>query len=256
MREPGLTIDFKNTRPVELLDLTASLQALGEEYVEFVNLRGFDPQAGNVRLYISELRSGSIIAELKSLVDQASFVLDHADIFAAFVTNLNDLTQFFLGRSASPSVQVSKPEAARLSQFVEPVAKDGGSQIFLTVNGDVTAPITINLNSQDANVIQNRVRRYLGPPIPSQGLFEKEVLYLVQVRADTKSKVGDRGVIERFSAKPVKLEFMNEAAKRTVLDEAHPFDRAYVVDGRAGTVDGEPVLYKIYAVHEALDRPS
>lgn len=257
MAEPSLTISFKNQRPVELLDLTASLQALGQEYVEFVNAGGFDPQAGNVRLYVSELRTSSIIAELKALVDQASFVLEHIDVFAAFVANLNDVIGFFLDRSSPEAKpEITKAAATRIFQIVEPVAKDGGSQLILSVTGDVTAPINVvTVNSADANVIQNRIRRFLGPPLPSQGVFEREVLYLQQVRGDAKSHAGDRGVIETFSRKPVKLEFTNETAKNAVLEQPFPFKMAYLVDGRASTVEGQPALYKIYAVHEAFERP-
>ena len=48
-----LTVTLKNQRPVELVDLTTSFLALGQAYEDFVYTRGFDPVAGNVRLYIS-----------------------------------------------------------------------------------------------------------------------------------------------------------------------------------------------------------
>lgn len=256
MAEAGLLIDFKNRRPVELLDLTASLSALGQEYVDFVHSRGFDPKTGNIRLYVAGIRTGSIITELKAIAEQASLVLEHTELFCAFVANLDDIVKYFLGRPRvgldySP---VSKSEASRVAQVLEPVAKDSGSQLILSVTGDINAPITININSEEANAVQNGVRRFLGPPIPTQGRFEKEVLYLRQVSGDAKAKVGDRGTIERFSTKPVRLEFMNEPAKRAVLDQPFPFAKAYLVDGQAGTVEGEPVLYKIYAVDDVLDR--
>jgi hypothetical protein len=48
---------------------------------------------------------------------------------------------------------------------------------------------------------------YLDPSLPSQGRFEREILYLDQIRGDTRAKAGDRGIIERFYPKPVKLQF-------------------------------------------------
>jgi hypothetical protein len=30
---------------------------------------------------------------------------------------------------------------------------------------------------------------------------------------------------------------------------------AYVVDGEVGTIGGEPSLYKVYEVHDAIERP-
>lgn len=48
--EPFLRVQFKNQRPVELLDLTAALSALGRDYEEFAVKRGFDLKEGNVKL--------------------------------------------------------------------------------------------------------------------------------------------------------------------------------------------------------------
>jgi hypothetical protein len=252
---PALGIRLENKRPVELLDLTASLHAFGEEYGDFVNSHGFDPIADNVRLYITELRTGSIIAEFHAIAEQSSFVLKHAEIFAAFLTSFNDIVGFFLTMTKPRDAPaVSRPEAERVAQIFEPVAKDSGSQLFLNVTGgDVT--INYNYTSDQANTIQNNVRRYLGPSHTHSGPFSKEVMTLHQMRGDT-SKAGDRGIIESFGKKPVKLEFMNEEAKRAILDrEDNPFRLAFVVDGIVSTADGKPALYKIYTVHDAIDRP-
>jgi hypothetical protein len=69
---PMLTVEYHPSRPVELLDLTASLHALGWQYKDFIEESGYDPE-GDVRLYIKELRSSSIIAELSN--DSATSVL-------------------------------------------------------------------------------------------------------------------------------------------------------------------------------------
>ena len=250
----GLRVELKNQRPVELLDLTLSLHALGRQDQEFVHSRGFDPKAKNVRLYIRELKSGSIIADLQQIADQASFVLQHAETYAAFVANFNDLVSFFLESRALKDGGVSKREAERVSQFLEPVAKDGGSQLFLTVQGD--AAVHVHLNSEQANAIQNNVRRFIGPQPEPSGHFQGEALYLYQLRGDASSRAGDRGVIEAFSSKPVKLHLMSDDVKAAIIDaQTNPFHMVYVVDGQVSTVNGEPALYKIYAVHDAFDRP-
>src|SRR6266704_2395662 len=95
--DAALEISFANQRPVELIDLAESFIALGRQYEEFVYSRGYDPQARNVRLYIVEIRSGSIIARLQEFAEQTSFILKHADVYAAFVTSLNEIVQYLLG---------------------------------------------------------------------------------------------------------------------------------------------------------------
>jgi hypothetical protein len=255
--EPTLRVEYKNERPVELLDLTTSLAALGQSYEDFVTTAGFDPLPGNVRLYVREIRTGSIIAELKSMLDQASFVVEHKELFAAFLGNFNDLVTFFLlGKEAIPGWKPSRREAERTAQVFEPIAKDSASQLIMQVAGDVHVHQTYVYNSQQANAVQNKVRRFLGPSVPQVVTFQKEPLYLVQVRDDPKGQVGDRGVIEKFSDKPVKLQFMNETAKREVLESSeNPFKLVFIVDGEVGYVGDRPAQYKINHVHEHFPRP-
>lgn len=115
--DPILRVELKNKRPVELTDLTMSLMALGQSYEDFVTEHGFDTSPGNVRLYIKELRTGSIIAELQSMLDQASFVVEHKELFAAFLANFNDLVTFFLlDRQSRPEWKPSRRDAERVAQ--------------------------------------------------------------------------------------------------------------------------------------------
>jgi hypothetical protein len=74
---PIVRFELQNKSPVDLLDLTAALAAFGESYQDFVFDAGFDGEPGNVRFFIKEIRSGSIIADLISKSDQVSLVMQH-----------------------------------------------------------------------------------------------------------------------------------------------------------------------------------
>jgi hypothetical protein len=254
-----LVVHLANTKPIELSDLGQSFEAFAELYSEFAHSKGYELIAGNARLYVVDLQSGSIIASLKALLDQTSFLVDHLDVLTAFLANLNDLIKFFTvqGSSKDDKVPISRTEAQRLTKIVEPVAKDGGAQILFEIKGN-TAPVTVNniiITSERANAIQNNVRRFLGPPIPENGHFEKEVLYLQQMRGDSTTSIGDRGIIEHFSPRPVKLYFMTPEVKAAIVDQQeNPFKMAYVVDGQVSTARGEPALYKVTVVHDVIDR--
>jgi hypothetical protein len=255
-KDEGVAFEIKYAtgRLVELADLGESFRALGKQYEEFVNRAGFDHQPSNARLYVSEVRTGSIIVVLKNLLEQGSMVIRDIDVLAGFTTNLYDLIEYFRTSKPSPPAEITREDASRLSRIVEPVAKDGSGAISFTFNG-AAAPISITnivVNNEAANAIQNNVRRFLGPPLPEPGNFHREVLYLHQMRGDPRSKVGDQGVIERFSEKPEKLHFMTPESKAAILDRAYPFKVAHVIDGQVSTVRGEPALYKITNVHETL----
>jgi hypothetical protein len=256
-KDVGLRVTINNTKPVELIDFGKSFEALGQLYEDFVHDNGFETVAGNARLYVVDVHRGSIIADLKGFLDQASFVVDHTEVLASFMANIYDLIEFFrVQPSNRPEEKLpSRAEAQRISQVFEPVAKDGGSQISFFVNGN-TAPVTINnivVNSERANAVQNNVRRYLGPVIPDSGRFNNEVLYLEQMRGNSRTSVGDRGIIEKYSVKPVKLHFMSPAVKAEIVDRPrNPFRTTYLVDGEVSTAKGQPALYKIYEVHEVI----
>ena len=126
----------------------------------------------------------------------------------------------------------------------------------MQVQGDLHVHQSFAYNSEQANAVQNRVRRFLGPSLPRVLTFQREPLYLVQVRDDPKGQVGDRGVVEKFSNRPVRLQFMNEVAKRAVLESSeNPFKLVFIVDGEVGYVEDRPALYKISYVHEHFPRP-
>ena len=255
MDDPSVRFELKNEKPVDLLDLTSSLSAFGEAYQDFVIDAGFDGEPGNVRFFIKEIRPGSIIADLVSQAAQGSLTLQHVEAAAAFMANLNDIIQFFLGLGVLPTGEKpSKKEADQVIKILEPVAKDGGSQLFLSVsNGDIHLH-QHNYNSQQANAVQNSARRHLGPPIPTTEVKHGVLLRLRQVRGGVSSKVGDLGIIEEVSSARVKLSFASEETKQKILEQPFPFETIFVVDVEVKASEGKPALYRILAVTDAFQR--
>jgi hypothetical protein len=237
--------------------LGASFDALGHEYQRFVHKHGYDDISGNAKLYIAQIRPGSILVELKALLEQGSFIIDHLQVLAGFITNLQDLINFFSAAPTPKQPRVTRDEAESVSTLLQPIAKDSGGQLTINLTGN-TGPITINavtINSQGANAVQNSIRRYLEPSLPRRGRFERELLYLDQMRGDARAKAGDRGVIERIYPKPVRLQFSTPEAKGEILERpTNPFKMAYEVDGHVTTSGGKPTLYRITAVHDARER--
>ena len=58
-----LVVELKNERPVELEDLAKSLHALGDEYRRYLLEHQPEAAAGEMKLYIKEIRPGSIVSE-------------------------------------------------------------------------------------------------------------------------------------------------------------------------------------------------
>ena len=139
---------------------------------------------------------------------------------------------------------------------VEITAKDSGAQIIFapTINGK--AEFNFDLSSLDSNAAQNKAAKEIQALRESQmGLHQKVLLYWYQTRNDTVSAAGDRAIIESISSSPLKTVFVAEPLKASMLAmDENIFKKAFLVDVLVETIGGVPKLYKIQAVHEAVDR--
>src|SRR5690349_5310920 len=107
-----------------------------------------------------------------------------------------------------PGPPLTKREAEQIMRVMEPVAKDGGAQLFLQVQGGLH--LHHHYDSVQANAVQNAARRLLGPQSPVTEIRYDELLTLFQVRGVVHEKAGDRGIIETIYPHPVKLIFASD----------------------------------------------
>lgn len=253
---PRLTITINNQRPIELADLTTSFQGISGEYRDYVLSRGGVLQKDDVRLYVHELKTGSIIAELAPLVTMALPMVEHANQVASsigqFALHLKSAYHFLLGKkeqSDAVSPELSRQSLQNLSSIVEPVAKDHGSQMNITAGTVMNmpvfnGPVVMNLSHQEANAAQNAVTRRIKEMQEGVGgIHYKVALYLFQARDNVLTSRGDRGIIESISPVHAKL-WMDEATKALIMAD-DPFKYFYIVDVMVETVEGRPMLYKV-----------
>lgn len=254
--EIGISIEIKNSQPVELNDLTESLFGFAEEYKRHIGINDPAAQPEEIKLYVKEMRSGSIIADLIAVAPMMLPFVADANHVMDFCQYLSRAYRYLTGKSHEKP-EMDKADYLNLNRIVEPVAKDSGAQINIgTLN--VNAPVVISLNSLEANAAQNAAKReieLLREPVT--GTKEKVLLYWYQARNDPRSKAGDRAIIESISTSPVKTVFMNEGIKAQMLfDTDNPFTHCYIVDVAVETVRGQPALYRILNVHEVIEKPT
>lgn len=251
--DPQLKFEIKNVRPVELNDLTESLRALGDEYRDFISREHPEATASEVTLYVNEVKMGSVIATLCAmsplLIDGMSYVNTVVD-FASF------LDRVFKKLSGSESRQddpdLSPSTLVNASQMVEPIAKDGGSQLNITTLNISGGNVIFSVPNPQANVIQNQARRIQGErKAKKSGLHEKVLLHWFQARADKGSRSGDRAKIESISPNAVKTICVSDSLKaKMVLSERNPFNEAFIVDVVVETVNGRVAMYKIIEMYD------
>lgn len=249
--ESVLSIELNNKKPVELTDLTESLLSLSIEYRRFVARRTDVFAENEAKLYIKEIRSGSIIADLIApAVPLVAPLLEHRESIAEYAKWLKGIFDFYKG-SFSEKPKLDKTSYQNLSTFLQPVAKDNGAQLNInnTVHGGQV--VNISFTSMEANAIQNLIRNdILQLKEPIARAHEKVVLYWYQAKNDPQSSTGDKGVIESISPLPVKVVFIDDSLKLQLLyKDENPFKSAYIVDVVVETIENKPVLYKVSGFH-------
>lgn len=262
---PALTIQFKNTRPIEVGDFADSLYAVANEYKRFVETKNSNvAEAPEFRLFVKEMREGSIVAVLEALPSANDMVVYATAGIAALpsITQVNDIYDFaghlkssfdYLLKAVGKRPALNKTSLENISSIVEPTAKDPGSKIIINVTGNNNNVMVLDASSLDSNAVQNASKRELkNLALPAQESHERVILTWYQVRKDSSDK-GDRAIIESIDDRPYKCVFQNETVKAAILADAENlFKFAYYVDVMVERIRGKIICYKIMGLYDKI----
>ena len=155
-----LIIEIKNKQPLELLDLTKSFVSLANQFNNYVSIEGESKEDREAKLYVKEIRSGSVIMEL---VEYASIgaipFIENVNTIVGFGGYLKDAYNFLLGKSEKKTVEYLQSDLKDLSQIINPVANDNAAQINISTTINGTVELHINLDSTQANAAQNIIQK-------------------------------------------------------------------------------------------------
>ena len=99
MSEARLTIHFENKSPIELIDFTESFEALGNEYYKFLSESDDFRLKTETKLYVKEIRNGSVIAVLSDLVPAVIPFVENSNSVIEFTKFLKKGYEYFLGNT-------------------------------------------------------------------------------------------------------------------------------------------------------------
>lgn len=246
-----LTVNIKNRQPVELVDFAQSMISLGAEYSDYIASSQNHLVSDEIKLYIKEIRPGSIITELVALAPALMPFAEHANTVIDFTNHLKSCLDYLKGVGPKPN-DLDKKTLNRVVNFVEPVAKDSGAVLQLDASNN-TGTITVNINSMEANAIQNKAAKEIDKiNEPIVGLHKQVLLYWAQTRADNRK--GYKAVIESISKKEVRALFDNDEIQYEMIHgEEQLYKKAYIVDVYVETIKDRPAVYKIKKFYESID---
>lgn len=209
MSEAKLTIKIENKRPVELTDFTDSFSSLGSQYYKFLSENDSFSLKPETKLYIKEIRSGSIITELSDLVPLVLPFVENSNSVIDFTMFLKMGFDYFLGKTEVKPKDFDLKDCNNFNNIIKPIAKDNGSNMIF--NGDFNfgaVTINMNFNSIEANAIQNGILREKEKLKEPEKRKESKVLfYWDSAKYDDKSKSIDRGFIDSIYGSALKVIF-------------------------------------------------
>ena len=187
------------TRPVELADLSTSLGALAHQHERFADKLGATINGDRIRLYVKEIRPGSIIVELLALAQTELPLVDAVNTVVPFAKNVSELLGFAVGRTPAPPDGTTPKDARDLSEFIKPVAGDLGSSMVIQARDNARVEVNVHIDSNQANAAQNRLGNWAArQQEPVSGIHEHQLFYFARATGDAQRGTGDRGIIERF----------------------------------------------------------
>jgi hypothetical protein len=169
-----------------------------------------------------------------------------------FVEHTRAVIDWLRGRVAKPE-HVDASTVKNIITFVEPTAKDAGSNISVTVNGDNNF-VPIVVSSLEANAMQNGGARYLESlKEPKLLIHEKKLMSWHQVRNEDGPATGEKAIIEAITNRPIKVIFDSKDLRDEMLyGRENPLKEAYLVDVEAQTVRGKIAIYKVLRLHDRV----
>jgi hypothetical protein len=254
--EAKLIVTIQNVNPIEITDFSDSFLALGAEYYKFLAESTNYKLSKDTKLYVVEVKTGSIVTVLTDLVAPALPLIEYTNSIIEYSKFLKAAFNYFLGTGDKPKT-FDITDCNNFNNIIKPIAKDNGSQVIFT--GDInveTLNINFSYNSLESNAIQNGIikEKWLIKE-PSMIVHEKVLFYWDSAKYDDKSKSIDKGLIDSLNASPLKVVFDSPETKKVMLDtQNNPFHIIYVVDVEIMKVQGLPVAYKIIALHESFSK--
>ncbi len=254
--ENKLVFELENSRPVELVDLSRSLASVANQYRRFVIREELHGES-EAKLYVKEVRDGSIIIEL------FSYVQAHHDQIVPIVKSSKSVIEFGLflkktfselSRGQAPTADLKKKDISDLVTILEPAAKDPDSKLSIHADHGATVNVTINLSNSDANTIQNQSTKLIGSmrETDKEEYFKRAFYW--QTASRGRPTRTDKGVIESIEDRAVPVIFETDDIKQKMVEgKDHPFLTTYIVDVELIILRGITKAYKITRLRDIIE---
>lgn len=259
-QDTALLIHLKHSKPVEINEFTASLNAVGDLYCSFVRENGGCDEQAQAKLYVEKITEGSIMVYLSELVS-ANLIpfVENANTIIDFATFLKTVFEYYIhGIGNKPEITIQ--ECRDFGNMLSVVAGDnkGEMEIGAVVKGsNNNILVGCTLNYTDGNAGQNTFKKEeerLRSVAPQSKIYLRQLMVVDQMRRDMTKDSGNKAMVDGISKKKLPVLFQTDELKKEILNsDCNPVKKAFFVDVEVQTANGKMVAYKVIALHDIID---
>lgn len=251
--------------PAELLGLVASLAAVANQFDLYLR-REHPNLRGAARLFVQDIRKGSIIVELLPVIQPLIANMDQVLIVDGFVSRFGGKIKQYIEGKRDDSA--TRSDIKDLIGAVELIANDPDGKSAISSVEYHKTKTTTRLKMEFDTAAAKKAKETLelqkaAIDLPAYESFENKLLVFVQTTVKP-SEIGKKsrlqGVIEAIYAKPLAITFETDTARERIEseireDEKNVYKKGFFVDCYTERLNGKPVAYRITAVREIIPLP-
>lgn len=251
--------------PAELGSLVEAFAAVASQFETYLR-REHPNLKGAAKLFVQDIRKGSIIVELVPVIQPLIANMDNALIVDGFVRRFGEkLKNYAQGiRDAS----ASKSDIRDLMGAVTVIANDPeGKSIISSVEYSKTKATTkfkIEFDTDGAKKARETLQlQKAALDLPAYEIFENKLMVFVRtsIRSSTTGKKTElQAVIEAIHPKPLPITFETDLARERIEgeikeDEKNVYKKGFFIDCYTERLAGKPVAYRITTVRDIIRLP-
>jgi hypothetical protein len=258
-----LTIDL--SEPIELSDFAGLFASFASQFDDYLEEMHPDLH-GEAKIFVKEVRQGSIIAALVPIMQALIETMDTALIVKQFSEWVSRrVTTYTDGRRLADA---NKTDITQIADMVKAVANNQGGEARLEsvhyVDGEAKKALILQFDTKEARRAMETLEAHKIDLDKRETADHRNVL-MVFIQANVKApelgkRSGEQVLIEAIDPKPRPISYESELARQKIKGEIdaageNVFKKGFFVDVNVEFLRGHIAAYKITAVIDVIDLP-
>ena len=253
-------------KPAELYDLVRSFTALASQFDEYIRAEYPQFVDSETKIYVEEIRSGSIIADLVPIIQPLIQNMDSALIIDGFINRYGGLLKGYANGKRKSGV--SKSDLNDFMGQIASIAKDKNGSLsissaeFHQTKRTMRAAVTFNsIESRQIEEEASSHRKTLEAKAYEVVSNVLMVFWQSNIKeAKLGKRSGEKAIIEEVTRTPLAVIYESDLAEAKIKGmivggDQNVFKKGFYVTCRIERLNERPVAYRISEVHEVIDLP-